>query len=344
LDLQWIHLPMRDIGSFQGAQEFRLTIPSRNEQDGDCFDLLRLLAAYMVLWSHQFGLMKLPEPALLTNGGEAALLIFFSISGYLNGMSILRKPSWWQFLVRRAKRIFPGAAGAALFCAVAGAFLTTADLARYAQAAVTFVVKNTFILFGLRFDLPGVFEANPYLSAVNGSLWSLVIELRFYIYLAVVALIVRYRPTILMALCLIAIPLLILAFPGATSQPFGIAFAFGVLIAATEAHLKHALLPCALAAALFAAVGSWLPLICLLIILAGKIRIHTRQPPVDISYGVYLYAFPVQQFIISQQIGFWPELGLSLAIATLLGLLSARLIEQPALRWRIANLQTRLAN
>ncbi|MEW6645366.1 MAG: acyltransferase [Pseudomonadota bacterium] len=321
-----------------------MTTQIRNHHDGDCFDLLRLLAAYMVLWSHQYGLMKLPEPAWLANGGEAALLIFFSISGYLNGMSILRKPSWWQFLVRRAKRIFPGAAGAALFCAIIGAFLTTADLTRYAAAAVSFVLKNTFILFGLQFNLPGVFETNPYLAAVNGSLWSLVIELRFYIYLAIVALLVRYRPAILMALSLIAIPMLILAFPGATSQPFGIVFVFGVLIAAAEAHLKHALLPCVLAAALFAAIGSWLPLICLLIILAGRIKIHTKQPPIDISYGVYLYAFPVQQFIISQQIGFWPGLGLSLAVATALGVLSALLIEQPALRWRIDGLRVQLAN
>src|SRR4029450_4960238 len=121
----------------------------------------------MVLWSHGFALIGVPEtPIFGTYPGGIGVDIFFAISGYLNTQSLLRGQSWWRFLIRRARRIYPPV---------------------------------------------------------------------------------------------------------------------------------------------------WL------------------QPPIDISYGIYLFAFPVQQLIASCGLSFWPSLTLSLAVTTPLAILSAFFIEQPAL-------------
>ena len=84
--------------------------PQRN----DSFDLLRLIAALMVLWSHQHVLLGFPEPAVGAIEGSIGTLgvcIFFGISGYLNGKSLLRRKSATSFLIGRAFRNRSGACG-----------------------------------------------------------------------------------------------------------------------------------------------------------------------------------------------------------------------------------------
>jgi peptidoglycan/LPS O-acetylase OafA/YrhL len=57
-------------------------------------------------------------------------------------------------------------------------------------------------------------------------------------------------------------------------------------------------------------------------------------PRTDISYGVYLYAFPVQQLTSNLTANFWLKLALTAASVTALAILSAKFVEQPILRWR----------
>jgi peptidoglycan/LPS O-acetylase OafA/YrhL len=75
-----------------------------------------------------------------------------------------------------------------------------------------------------------------------------------------------------------------------------------------------------------------LPVFALATILIGKIGPPVwLRPPLDISYGIYLFAFPVQQLIASYGLSLWPSMALSLAVTTPLAILSAIFIEQPAL-------------
>ena len=173
----------------------RLTIEHRFGS----FDLLRLIAAFMVLWSHGFALIGVAEtPIFGMYPGGIGVDIFFAISGYLNTQSLLRGQSWWRFLIRRARRIFPALIGLTIFCVLIGAVLTNVGLAFWVKVP-DFVFRNSTILFGIRYTLPGVFEGNPYTSAMNGSLWTLPSEIKLYIYLAIIAVAVRYRPALLLA-------------------------------------------------------------------------------------------------------------------------------------------------
>src|SRR5262245_51167302 len=122
------------------------------------FDLLRLTAALMVLWSHQFALSGVPESVVYgTNPSAIGVYIFFAISGYLNAQSLLRGQSSWRFLVRRARRVYPGLVGLAVFCVFVGACFTTAGWAFWAKVP-DFLFRNSTILFGIRYQLPGVFD------------------------------------------------------------------------------------------------------------------------------------------------------------------------------------------
>ena len=57
-------------------------------------------------------------------------------------------------------------------------------------SAITFADRGSLV-FGVAYTLPGVFEANPYKAAVNGSLWSMPYEIRMYIVLALAWLATR---------------------------------------------------------------------------------------------------------------------------------------------------------
>lgn len=321
------------------------------------FDLVRLIAALMVLWSHQFDLMKLSEPPVLgTTASEIGVFIFFAISGYLNTGSLLRGQSWWRFLIRRARRIFPALVGLAVFCVALGAVLTTAAGAAFWVKVPDFMLRNSSILFGIRYTLPGVFENNPFPGAMNGSLWTLPHEIKLYIYLAVVAVAVRYRPDWLLGMLAAVLLGFMVWFHVTTKNPveayfqkFAVLFITGAVLALLERRFGWwpaiaVLAVVAVVSGLTTAQVGWLPAMALAFVLLGKLDTPSwLQPPLDISYGVYLYAFPLQQLGVLAGMSLWPSLALSLVTTTVMAILSAVFIEQPALARRGARANTRVS-
>jgi peptidoglycan/LPS O-acetylase OafA/YrhL len=311
------------------------------------FDLLRLAAALMVFWSHQFVMMGVPEIHSPVFNGWLGVNIFFAISGYLNVQSVVDNPSWWRFLVRRARRIYPALVGLSVFCIALGLAVSTVSPDIFWARVPTFVLKNSAILFGLEHSLPGVFEGNPYPSAMNGSLWTLPSEIKLYIYLAIIAVAVRYRPVLFLVVLAAFFVGLLIWFQVTTKSvetayfsQFAVVFLAGALFALVERiHGIRAavIVTMGLAAmvALTSPVVAMLPAIAFAAILVGKMQSPAwLRPPIDISYGVYLYAFPMQQLIASYGLPFATSLVISLFATLALAVASALLIEQPALRWR----------
>jgi peptidoglycan/LPS O-acetylase OafA/YrhL len=306
------------------------------------FDLLRLAAALMVLWSHQFAFSALPEPGIPAS--RLGLDIFFAISGYLNIQSLLNSQSWAEFLGRRARRIYPALVAFSIFCVGLGLAVTTASTSTFWMEVPVFVAKNSTVLFGIEHYLPGVFEANPYPSAMNGSLWTLPSEIKLYIYLAIIAFAVRYKPAFLLA-ALAAFFLGFLIWFHVTTknaetayfQQFAILFLTGAMFAIIERSqgIRAAIVATiglAAIAAVTTSTVSALPAIALAAVLVGKAPAPAwLRPPIDISYGVYLYAFPMQQLIASYGLSFAASLAISLCATTVLAVLSSLLIERPAL-------------
>ncbi len=320
------------------------------------FDFLRLLAAGFVLLSHQFPLSGLPEPnvGVQTLGG-IGVLIFFVISGYLVAQSWERDPNVWRFFARRALRIWPGLIVVAMLTVlVLGPLLTTLPATTYfAQFRTWSYFRNLLML--LQFDLPGVFGSNPHPNGVNGSLWTLPLEVRCYLILAVCGLLGLLRkPGWLLALSLaLAVYVLGLRDPQnhegqSRLAEFGVFFAYGAFLhfgrcwwaPRTGWILASVALACSVlmvAGKNYVALYLALPLLVVIIGTATTVYIRHAARFGDLSYGIYIYAFPVQQTIImygQHNLSFWSMLALSALITLILALLSWHLVEQPALALR----------
>jgi peptidoglycan/LPS O-acetylase OafA/YrhL len=321
---------------------------SKPENQSNFFDLLRLTAALMVLFSHQFALFGVAQYYNPVFNGELGVIIFFAISGYLNGKSLLLNPSGLRFLMRRARRIYPALIGAALFTAALGSIITTATPSAFWPRVPAFIAKNSTILFGIDYSLPGVFDQNPFPSAINGSLWTLPHEIKLYVYLAMIAVAARYRPRIFLLILAAFFAGFAIWFhltssdriAGAYFNRFAIVFLTGTLFAIIE-HLRGTGIAL-LSTATLAGVTLWttapiatLPAIALTAISIGKLPSPKwLAPPMDISYGVYLYAFPVQQLLFSLGLTFYAAMGASACGSIALAILSARFIERPAMSVR----------
>jgi peptidoglycan/LPS O-acetylase OafA/YrhL len=328
------------------------------------FGLVRLLAAMSVVISHGWvvtGGAHAIEPLEAYTGyplGAHAVHVFFTVSGLLVAASFDRRPSIAAFGAARFFRIYPG-----LLAATIGVFLVCAFVA--SNAGFADIIKGSIIgyfaktLIGLAGSgaIPGVFESLPYAGGVNVPLWTLKYEVLCYISLALImALIARTR---------LVSPLVaaggIIAVSGAWllqgkayddanffDHIARFSFAFWVGVAAWHLRSRIPLRVVILAALLALSVCSiyfQLPTVPhTLMLLSGYLAVFVAQyrygalsaftDSNDLSYGVYIYGWPVQQMLLMAV----PAIsGLANGLAALLlvlplSYLSWRFIEKPALR------------
>ncbi len=320
------------------------------------FDFLRFCAAFMVLCSHQFALGGRPEPTLLVpflSIGAWGVFIFFSISGYLVAQSFDLDPSPLRFATKRFLRIWPGLCVVVLLSVfVLGPAISTLPLSDYFTAAGTWAYLKTLSLFKLSVTLPGVFENNPYPRAVNGSLWTIPIEVTWYIILLALGVlcITRFRFLLLTGLLgLAAYVFVIFDVEGnlrrTIYEELGVFFCCGIVLYHFRSFWKRhpkkiALVLALLSAALFlmekryAAISVLLPFCILWFGTSSTKGIRNFGRYGDFSYGIYIYAFPVQQTVMlstQNALPLWAAGGLSAIVTLAFACLSWHFIEQPAL-------------
>ena len=152
------------------------------------FDLLRLFAAFAVVWGHACDLSGhlAADPIARFTGvgglGSLGVSVFFAISGFLVVGSFVRRPNLLSYAAARGLRLIPALAVVVLASAlVIGPFVTRSPLGAYFASPQTWLypIRNVLIL-PVAYQLPGVFAGNPYPDAVNGSLWTLRLEVGFY--------------------------------------------------------------------------------------------------------------------------------------------------------------------
>ncbi|MGH3756566.1 acyltransferase family protein [Actinophytocola sp.] len=165
---------------------------------GDGYGTLRLVFAFIVVIDH--------TPILTGRGnsfmpaesgvdlGAVSVGAFMGLSGYFIMRSWQRDPNLWRFWVRRLLRIMPGLAVVlALTALVLGTLTTTLGKREYlAHPATWSYVGDNLLLFPQQYVLPGVFTGNHYPGAVNGSLWSLPVELLGYVLIALLGLLITF--------------------------------------------------------------------------------------------------------------------------------------------------------
>jgi len=319
-------------------------------QHGNAFDHIRLVAAGLVLWSHQHALMGMGEPFVGVLGasyGGLGVYIFFAVSGYLNTASLAQRRSIQVYLFNRALRIYPALAACVVFTVILGFVVATDRDAYLSIRLLSYIAKNVTLLSGVKMGVPGVFEGNAFPQALNGSLWTLPYEVKMYVALAVCLALARYNlalPIIVFAggcvVALLGTAGLLPVLPRAEFWViFSILFLAGCAVAAAKSFAGLPLAIGALVAVALAFAGSgeqllaWLLLLTAIVIAVGSITLPRRlRLPLDLSYGLYLYAFPIQQLSATLFTGFWPALAFSAVMTFALALMSALFIERYALR------------
>lgn len=303
-------------------------------------DLLRLMAAMAVVVSHAWPLALGPgaqEPLEALTGrslGAWAVLLFFFLSGLLIVQSAERR-SARAFWLARVRRILPGLTVALLVTvAMAVACGATPDGAE----AVRYVVRG-LSLFGVEHEITGAFAWNPYPLAVNGPLWSLQYEVAAY---AICFAASRWARGAVVVLAVAVALMMMPGLPGrvATFAPLLFAFALGMVAWRMRGWIALTVPVLAVLVAI-AVVTQSAPLgtlaFCHAVLLAAY-RFAVREMPVDLSFGVYIYGWPVAQALMAVEPGLTP---VALAGATVLCTLplawaSWTLIERPALPMRRA--------
>jgi peptidoglycan/LPS O-acetylase OafA/YrhL len=320
---------------------------------------LRWVAALMVLYGHAFVFLGLPEPLFLGYFplGPTGVWIFFGISGYLVARSFERDPDVFRFMLRRALRIFPGLAVCIIVSVLLlGPLLTALPVSAYFRHPATMGYLDNLYLY-VAYSLPGVFEHNRVANAVNGSLWSLPVE--FAMYLGVALFGGLRLPRLAWILTTLALMLLsalwanrsteILAFYRMDLRQVvmcGVFFWVGAVYQRYRIERHFTPTNVGLALIIWVSLSRWpqaliiatwlvLPFVTLAFGLARGSWLGTWAR-LDYSYGIYVYAFPVQQTLVQFQpdMNVWLHLALAIAITVALAGLSWHLVEQRALAYK----------
>lgn len=325
------------------------------------FNLLRLILASLVIFSHAPVLLdgdETREPLrsifhTLTLG-EIAVDGFFLLSGYLIVKSWVSDPDPLNFLKKRILRIYPGFILASLISAFVVGPLGAADVVQYFAQFPTIGYLKTVVLLRIP-EVPRVFAGNPH-PAVNGSMWTIAFEFLCYLLVLGMGTVGALKSRVVWGVCT-CIALALLALRGFHAvMPGGIhlehesfrlvpIFFLGgcYYFYRDRIVFKHAVAAClavVFCAAMYDAriaefgavvAGSYL----LFFFALARIRAlawFNRLP--DVSYGVYLYAWPVKKLLI----WYVPTISLpalligSLTASVALGVASWKIVEEPFLK------------
>ncbi len=327
------------------------------------FDALRVIFASIVVFFHMGILAGRPALAWMQYlSATFAVQAFFVVSGFLVTVSFERSASLSAYCGKRFRRIAPAYVAVVVAAALLLAPLSTLSSARYFLSAGFWeYLGNNLLMMNFRAPtLPGVFQGNP-LPAVNGSLWTIKVEVGFYVVVPFMVWLVRrygarralglvffgsvawhlifgelgsHDPLGLYARLAKQLPGELSFFAGGAwayyralegrSPPFLLAVAGAIAYATASGLVFEAVAPFAVVA-----LVSWAAI-------AGP-----RLPPFgrygDFSYGIYLYHFPIVQALIALGLFAWSSwiavLVTILAVACC-SVISWFFLESPALAGR----------
>jgi len=325
-------------------------------------NLIRFLAAISVIFSHSYPLSlgaSAGEPLQKDFGfttGELAVDIFFIISGFLITQSATFREDWRSFAKSRILRIYPALLLVVITCTfIIGPLYTGLTFADYMTDLRTYsyFIKDSILISGFKSAPPFVFENNPLPLGMNGSLWTLPWELKMYLLLGFLAYVIRRYLTV--GIFFIAsISSLVFAFATLNHttdeiSPF-FRFATFFFLGASAFLLKDRIsitfkiaLPIIAIFVLLFFINKTLLSTFYIIALpytvlylaytSHRITLYFNKLG-DYSYGLYIWAFPIQQMLAYHFIGIKPlEMFVYTVLLTLpVAILSYHYLEKKALK------------
>ena len=151
----------------------------------NCFTAIRLFCSLIIIYEHCVVLAKLNYVNI--DLSAFAVPIFFILSGFWVSISFLRSESISLYFIKRLKKIFPFYITVVLFSAILLSFVSKLSLEEYfkSKELYKYIFSNLLTLNFLQPSLPGTFEGIGN-EAVNGSLWTIKIEICFYLLLPII--------------------------------------------------------------------------------------------------------------------------------------------------------------
>lgn len=331
------------------------------------FDFLRLLFATFVIITHSYTLLGLQECDWLcflsqnqATFSSIGVKGFFIISGYLIYQSLERSKTLQNYFWKRFLRLYPALIFMLIIVMLFIPFFYTYDLPIYSNNAYWEYFTNNLKIYTHQFKIMGVFERNPYPNSINGSLWTIQYELTMYLLLAFLFIFKRSDKTLKLLISLSVVILLIgnLFYKEEISiygyiisaghlLDLGYFFMSGAFIYVFEVKLKpyfkylfylSILLVILSVSYTFydKAIFFTLPLIVIYIGSSSTRYLNQIHKKIgDLSYGIYIYGFPIQQALIYF---FNPNLYVlmssSIIIAAIFGFFSWHLIEKKCLKFK----------
>ncbi|ASL15901.1 acyltransferase family protein [Mycobacterium intracellulare] len=318
------------------------------------------LAIGVVLW-HSFPLTgRMPFAVFVQLLGLGCVDGFFAISGYLIVSSWLRNPKVLPYFMARCLRILPGL----WICLIITAFVVapigvaiqgdSAAKLLLSSESVYYVLKNSAVWM-FQYDIAGTPRGIPVSGMWNGSIWTLGWEGLCYIAVVVLGKVGLLRRRWFIPLALGTALVWSALLPpwagihaiGQNAVRFAIMFSAGMFL-----HQFQNVIParwswvicCTIVVLVSSAVlpnyrlVAALPLAYAIVVSGALIKNKGFRLSTDLSYGVYIYAFAIQQLLVicglatTNPIGFCLiSAGITLPIAAL----SWFLVEKPALTLKV---------
>ncbi len=325
------------------------------KKENNNLDVFRLVAACMVIYGHAYAVV--PQAGYVDvvarllghdYSGSLAVKIFFFLSGLVVTNSLLHKRDVLHFAIARFFRIWPALVLVTVASALLlGPLVSALSLGDYFSQGGTYRYVLDNLLLKTNYSLPGVFVANPDKAVVNGSLWTLPHEVGAYIALLAVFMVGVFRlPVLALAifLLLLADPLtgnrLLFTWRTPLSEVDLLApcFALGALLALYKERIEVGLASVSGLVLLYLLFRSsaysfyffYAALFTTILYLSGLAAVRRFKPRSDLSYGVYLWGFPVQQtlqWMLPQQGTHFNQV-VSLGVTLVLGFASWHLVEK----------------
>jgi len=323
----------------------------------NALNAIRLLLAASVIVAHSWPLTGREFSGhLITLGVDG----FFILSGYLIAGSWARRPDWRAFLLARARRILPGFWVALLVTAFV---LAPVGVALHggngwklisSGESISYVAQNA-ALYIFQHSIGNTPSGVPYPGVWNGSLWTLQWEAFCYLGLLALGLTGLLARKWVVPVLTVGCWALYMALQGrldadsfvlsrlADGLRFALLFLAGVLIFKIGRRLPVTWPIVTLAAALFVGslflpdyrtLGVW-PYAYLLVSVGALTKVRWLTMRNDLSYGLYIYAFPIQQVMAGTILASLPVAafaGFAVAFTIPLAAASWFFVEKPSSR------------
>lgn len=332
------------------------------------FDFLRFLFACLVVISHSYPLSGSNESAqwiyhtkkVQITYASLGLNGFFVISGYFIFQSMMRSKSLKTFYFKRFLRLFPGLFVVLLVSLLLSPFVYESTLPLLANKEFYTYLPFNISLYGFQSGIKGIFDNNAYHS-INGSLWTIRYEFSLYIAVSILFYF-RNKPKVVFSLLLFAFLMFYILYVffiekvgsakifgmlGSNILYLGLFFILGSLMASVQLEKMpikksfFAFLIVLIVLSIYFNIYHLTEhfLYSILVLLVGFKALpffSTFGKVGDMSYGIYIYSFPIQQILMYFfNFNIFQLMTSSLLLSMVFGYFSWHLVEKRALRFNI---------